>query len=132
MRLNFARGLIALVILWNLQAAVVFLLWPDRYTTDYELFGIPGAAALRGIGLLFVMWNVPYAVALWHPVRHKLSLYEALVMQAIGLAGEVMIYSTLPITFIILRGSIFRFIIFDALGLVLLLTSIWITRESST
>jgi hypothetical protein len=32
MRINLARVLIAIVTLANLQAAIVFLLWPERYT----------------------------------------------------------------------------------------------------
>ena len=61
-----------------------------------------------------VMWNVPNAVALWHPVRHRISLYEALAMQTIGLVWESIIYLSLPDINILLRGSISRFIIFDA------------------
>ena len=132
MRLNLARGFIGLTILWNLQAAFVFLLWPERYTTAFELGGAAGgagAAALRGIGVLFLMWNVPYLVALWHPLRHRISLYEALAMQIIGLLGEGIIYLTIPIIHAALRISVFRFIVFDALGLGLLLLAAWITRE---
>ena len=129
MRLNLARGLIGLVILWNLGAAFVFLLRPELYTGAYELGGQPGAAALRGIGLLFVMWNVPYVVALWHPVRHRTSLYEALAMQTIGLVGEAVIYFSLPTIHMVLRASILRFIAFDGLGLVLLVIAHWITRQ---
>ena len=129
MRLNLARGLIGLTILWNLQAALVFLLWPDRYSAAYELQGTVGAATLRGIGVLFLMWNVPYLVALWHPVRHRISLYEALAMQSIGLVGEGIIYLTIPAIHAALRASVYRFIVFDALGLVLLLVATWITRK---
>lgn len=129
MRLNLARGLIGLVILWNLGVAFVFLLQPEQYTGAYELGGQPGAAALRGIGLLFLMWNVPYLVALWHPVRHRISLYEALAMQTIGLVGETLIYLTLPAIHVALRASILRFIGFDGLGLVLLAVAVWITRK---
>ena len=85
---------------------------------------------LRGLGVLFVMWNVPYAVALWHPVRHRISLYEALAMQTIGLVGESIIYLSLPTIHDLLQGSILRFIGFDALGLVLLAVAAWITRRS--
>ena len=130
MRLNLARGFIGLTILWNLQAALVFLLWPERYTAAFELGGTAGSAALRGIGVLFLMWNVPYLVALWHPVRHRISLYEALAMQTIGLVGEGIIYLTIPIVHAALRISVFRFIVFDALGLGLLLLAAWITREN--
>jgi hypothetical protein len=118
------------VILFNLQAAVVFLLWPERYGPGLELEGAVGDAMLRGLGLLFVMWNVPYAVALWHPIRQRISLYEALAMQTIGLVGEAIIYNSLPITHALLRASILRFIGFDVLGLVLLAVAAWITRRS--
>ena len=66
------------------------------------------------------MWNVPYAVALWHPVRHRVSLYEALAMQAIGLAGESLILLSCLRRCVVARASIGRFILFDAAGLVLL------------
>jgi hypothetical protein len=130
MRLNLARGFIGVVILFNLQAAALFLLWPARFTPGFELGGAVGGAMLRGLGVLFVMWNVPYAVALWHPVRHRISLYEALAMQIIGLAGEAIIYLSLPATHELLRASILRFIGFDALGLVLLAVATWSTRRS--
>ena len=129
MRLNLARGLIGLVILWNLQAALVFLVWPERYAAAFELGGDTGAAALRGIGVLFLMWNVPYLVALWHPVRHRISLYEALAMQTIGLVGEAIIFLALPAIHIALKASVLRFIAFDGLGLVLLAIAIWTTRQ---
>jgi hypothetical protein len=130
MRLNMARSLIGVVISLNLQAAVVFLLWPARFTPGFELGGAVGGAMLRGLGVLFVMWNVPYAVALWHPVCHRISLYEALAMQTIGLVGESLIYLSLPAIHDLLQASILRFIGFDALGLVLLAVAAWITRRS--
>jgi hypothetical protein len=131
MLLNLSRGLIGLVILWNLQVALVFLLWPERYITAFELQGTVGAAMLRGMGVLFVMWNIPYLVALWHPVRHRISLYETLAMQTIGLLGETAIYLGLPAIHFALRASVLRFIAFDAFGLVLLLIAVWITRKES-
>jgi len=130
MRLNLARILIGVVILFNLQAAAVFLLWPERYISGFELRGAVGEAMLRGLGVLFVMWNVPYVVALWHPVRHRISLYEALAMQTIGMVGESIIYLSLPAIHDLLRASIVRFIGFDTLGLVLLAVAAWITRRS--
>jgi hypothetical protein len=129
MRINLARVFIGVVILFNLQAAVVFLLWPDQYITSFELEGAVGGAMLRGLGVLFVMWNVPYVVAMWHPVRQRISLYEALAMQTIGLVGETAIYLSLLAVHDLLRPSIMRFITFDALGLVLLAVTAWITRR---
>jgi hypothetical protein len=129
MSLNLARGLIGIVILWNLQAALVFLLWPGQYTAGFQLEGATGSAMLRGVGVLFVMWNVPYAVAMWHPARYRISLYEALAMQTIGLVGEGAIYLSLPGTYDLLRASIYRFIIFDLVGLTLLLVALFLTRD---
>ncbi len=127
-----SRILIGIVILANLQAAVVFLLYPERYITAFELQGAVGVAMLRGLGVLFVMWNVPYVVALWHPVRHRISLYEALVMQTIGLVGEALIYYSLPAVRDQLQSSIARFIVFDTVGLVFLMVAAWSSRGSQT
>jgi hypothetical protein len=129
MRVNLARGLIGLVILWNLQAAIVFLIWPERYAAGFELQGMASEVLLRGLGVLFLMWNVPYTVALWHPIRHRISLYEALAMQTIALVGESLIYLSLSEAHEIFKASISRFIIFDVLGLILLVLSVLLTRK---
>ena len=128
MRLNLARGMIGLVILWNLQAAFVFLVWPGRYRGVFELQGIASEAMLRSLGVLFVMWNVPYVVALWHPIRHRVSLYESLAMQSIGLIGETAILLSLTAAYALLRATIARFIFFDSLGLILLILALFVTR----
>lgn len=130
MRLNLARGMIGVVILFNLQAALVFLIWPANYVPAFELGGAVGEAMLRGLGILFIMWNVPYAVAMWNPVCYRISLYEALAMQTIGLVGETIILSRLPVVHNLARASISRFIVFDAVGLLLLITATWITKRS--
>lgn len=127
--LLLARLAIALVFLWNVQCAFAFLLWPERFTAGFELSGAPGEAALRGVGVLFLMWNVPYAVGLWHPVRHRISLYEATAMQAIGLLGETLIWQSQPAQSL-LQTSLLRFIAFDGAGLALLLLAIWLVRRS--
>jgi hypothetical protein len=129
MRINLARLFIGMVILFNLQVAFVFLIYPERYIYGFEVEGAVGGAMLRGLGVLFVMWNVPYAVALWNPVRQRISLYEALAMQTIGLVGESIIYFSLPAIHDLLRASLSHFIVFDALGLVLLAVAAWITRR---
>ena len=121
------RILVGLVFLWNVQCAVTFLLWPERYAPSFELTGAVGNAMIQGLGVLFLMWNVPYAVALWHPFRYYISLYEALVMQTIGLLGESAIYLGIPFAHETARGSVIRFILFDAVGLLLLIIAAWIT-----
>ncbi len=102
--LPLARVCIGVVLAWNVQCALAFLIVPAPYASGFELPGPAGDAAVRGIGLLFLMWNVPYAVALWHPVRHRVSLYEALAMQGIGLAGESLILLSLPAVHVAARA----------------------------
>jgi len=130
MKNNLARGLIGAVFLVNLQSALAFLLRPGAYAPAFELGGVAGAAMERGLGVLFLMWNVPYAVALWHPARHRNFVFAALAMQAIGLVGETWIYTSLLATSEILRASILRFIVFDGLGLLALAAAAWLVRKS--
>ncbi len=128
MRLWLGRLLIAAVFIWNVQCALVFLTSPVAYAAGFELSGATGEAMIRGMGVLFLMWNVPYAVALWHPVRFRVALYEALAMQSIGLLGESLVLLTLPPDHLLARASIVRFIVFDTAGLVLLMVAAWLTQ----
>jgi hypothetical protein len=125
MRIWISRLLIGIVTAWNLQAAFIFILSPVRFVTGYELPGVPGEAAVRGVGILFLMWSVPYIAALWDPIRFKLALVLAVVMQLVGLIGESYILSTIPNEHVMLRTSILRFIAFDGMGL-LFLVSAWL------
>ena len=52
-----ARIAVALVFALNVQCAVSFVLWPGAYAGGFELEGVPGAAAGRGLGVAFLMWN---------------------------------------------------------------------------
>jgi hypothetical protein len=115
-----SRLLIAIVTAWNVQAAIVFIASPGSFVHAYELSGAAGEAAVRGIGILFLMWNVPYVFAVIHPIRYRLGLVFAMLMQVVGLLGESYIFFTLPMGHEILQSSILRFILFDGTGLVLL------------
>ena len=129
MRLWLARILIAIVITWNLQAALAFFVSPKAFAPNFELSGAPGAAAVRRIAVLFFMWNVPYLVAAWHPQRHRVALLEALVMQLIGVIGETIILLTIITPgHSLLPTSILRFIIFDGSGLLALALAFWLSR----
>ena len=121
------RILIGFVLLMNLQCSILFLFQPEEFVAGFELVGESGRAYVRGIGLLFLMWNIPYFVAVLDPIKYRISLYEAIVMQSIGLAGETILVLTLPGGHPQLVNTLSRFIIFDGLGLVSLLASAWIT-----
>ena len=115
-----ARIFIFIVLTWNLEAAISFLVSPAPYLAAFELKGLPGEIAVAGTGLLFLMWQVPYVFALVNPMKFKVSLIEALVMQIIGLVGESILLTRITSDHAMLRSSITRFILFDGIGVVLL------------
>jgi hypothetical protein len=129
LRLWAARLLIAIVVAWNLECALTFLISPGLYAPGFELAGIPGEAAVRGTAVLFVMWNIPYVVALWQPHRHRISLWEALAMQVIGVIGESLILWSIPAGHMMLQSSLVRFIGFDAAGVLLLIGAVVLARK---
>jgi len=130
-KLWIGRALIGVVLGWNVACALAFLTQPQHYTPAFGLAGPPADVALRGIGVLFLMWNIPYLVALLQPRRHRLSLYEAVAMQAIGFSGEGLLFLSLPVDYPVLHASIARFMLFDSTGLFFLLLSVWVTREKN-
>jgi hypothetical protein len=132
MRTWSARIIIGIVAGWNLQAAFIFIFSPNRMATSYELSGVPGEAAVRGIGVLFLMWNVPYLFAVQNPIRYQLALYFAMLMQLVGLIGESYIFSTLSRDHVLLKNSISRFVIFDSVGLFLLMFAYFLIKNKVT
>lgn len=119
-----ARFLIGIVLIINLMCAIDFMARPKLYMGGYELSGEVGRAVVVGYGILFFMWQVPYFFAVFDPVKQKISLISAVLMQTIGLVGESLLYRTIPLEHKVLRGSVMRFIIFDGAGLVLLLAAL--------
>jgi hypothetical protein len=121
------RALIGIVVLFNLQCSVVFLISSSVFSPSFELTGIQGALMIRGLGILFLMWTVPYFFALSDPVGRRVSLIEAVIMEGIGLAGESLLLLTLPAGHAILRETAVRFIGFDGGGLILLLAALYLS-----
>ena len=127
-RLLFPRVMILAVLVMNLQCALAFIFNPLAYVGSFELGGEPGRAAVIGIGILFLMWQVPYLIALLHPRKNFRALVEAVLMQAIGLVGEWFLLRSIPLAHAMLRGAILRFVLFDAAGLLLLLIAALFTH----
>lgn len=130
-RLFIARFCVGLVLFINLNCAVQFLLKPEFFGAGFELTGVPGSAMIQGMGLLFIMWNVPYVFALIHPIKNRISMVETLIMQWIGVSGESILMSQLPGSHPNLQGSVHRFILFDGAGFIMLLVAFLITRHIS-
>ncbi len=124
--------LIGIVFFLNIQAGILFYLKPDVYASAYELSGMPGNVAIAGTGLLFLMWNVPYAFALLNPYKYRTSLIQALMMQAMGVVGESLILSRIPLDqHLILRQNIWRFIIFDGVGVLFLILAFYLVWQNN-
>ncbi len=114
------RAAFALVFAWNVLCAVQFICWPLSFTGAYQLEGAGAAAAVQGLGVAFLMWNATYPAFIWDPRRFKALGAVVVVQQAIGLAGELYIASSLGAGQELLSQGIARFVGFDALGLVLM------------
>lgn len=127
-----SRVLIGIVVFFNLDAAFNFMFKPALYSPGFELNGVPGQAIIQGMGVLFLMWNVPYLVAMLNPHRHFTSLVESVIMQAIGVCGESIILLLLQGEHPLIKTSTMRFIEFDSGGLLLLLIALWITWKNRT
>jgi len=115
-----SRILIGVVVFFNLLCAINYLAFPQLYISSYAVSPDTGIPIVRGIGVLFTMWNVPYLFALYNPFRHRLSLYEAILMQLIGITGETWILHSHLGLIEAARTMITRFIYFDSFGLLAL------------
>ncbi len=116
--------MIGLVTFFNLQCAFYFLFRPADYAPGFELSGVPGSAIIQGMGLLFLMWNIPYLFALVNPLKHFVSLIEAVIMQGVGVVGETMLLLALKGEHPLIQASVLRFILFDGAGLILLIIAL--------
>ncbi len=131
-RVRLARVMLLMVLVSNLSAAIPYVVRPADYAAAFELSGVPGQVAVRGFGLLFLMWAVPFVPAILHPVRHRVALACVLAMQVIGLVGESLMLIGLPAGHDALRATGLRFIAFDGAGLILLLLAYRLSRMAAS
>ena len=113
-----ARLVVGTVFFFNVACALAFVAQPDRYAPGFEVSGVPGRVLVRGIGILFLMWNATYPPVLVRPDRNRTLFAVILVQQAIGLTGETWMWATLPAGHAALWTTGLRFIAFDGAGLV--------------
>lgn len=130
-RLWLARLLVAVVFVWNLQCALIFVFDPVSAMGAYQLSGAVGSATLQGVGVAFLMWNATYPAVIVSPNRFRSLFVVVLIQQVIGLVGETWIITHLGPGTEVLVGSILRFIIFDGVGLILLVIAFALTRKKN-
>jgi hypothetical protein len=123
-----ARLAVAIVLAANLSAAVPYVIAPERYAPAFELSGAAGAAMVRGIGVLFLMWCVAYVPVILRPDRRPALFGVILAQQIVGLTGEAWIAAGLPAGHAALAATGLRFMVFDGAGLALLLLAFALAR----
>jgi hypothetical protein len=124
-----ARLLIGLVLLFNITCAFQFLISPQLYSSSFGFLKESGTGVIRGYGILFLMWNIPYLFAFANPIRFQVSLVEAIIMQSIGILGEGWIRTSLPQTAEQTTNMITRFLFFDVFGLIALMSAWFIVKR---
>ena len=85
---------------------------------------------VRTVGICFLMWNATYPPIIAKPDRFRILFGVVIAQQTIGLIGESLLLATLQPGLEVLAGSILRFVVFDAAGLVLLIIAFILTRAS--
>ena len=115
-----ARIAYTAVFVVNMLCALMFVFAPGDYAGAYELSGEVGSAAIQGLGVAFVMWNVTYPLFILNPKKYKVLGAVVLAQQIVGLIGELYIYAFLPAGHSLLASNIIRFVYFDGAGVVLL------------
>lgn len=125
-----ARISFALVFLMNIQCALQFIIDPASFIASYELAGVPGEAAVRGFGILFLMCNVTYPLFIVQPIRFQILGPLIIAQQLIGTVGESFIFLSLDPAHAVLSSAIGRFMAFDIAGLALLCASYLILRNA--
>ena len=123
------RLLVLLVFISNMYCAVMFFLNPGDYTAAFQISGEGAQTAIAGVGVAFAMWNVTYLPIIVFPYKFTMLFGVVVAQQIIGLAGETYLYLGLGPAQAIVASSIMRFIIFDAIGLVLLIIALTLSMR---
>lgn len=117
----------AIVFVWNVQCAVLFVVDPETYARGFgmALSENPYAdaatlSAVMGIGVAFLMWNATYPAFIVAPERFKVLGWVIVAQQLIGLVGELYILSIVSFSNNVCSLAIMRFVLFDAIGLLMM------------
>ena len=125
-----ARIAVGAVFAMNVWCSLGFIVDPGAYAASYELTGVAGQAAVQGLGVAFLMWNVTYPLVIARPSTH-LTLYAVvLAQQVVGLVGETVISLSLPSGHTTLAAALERFIVCDGAGLLVMALAFVLVRRA--
>jgi hypothetical protein len=120
------RLIVGIVFFFNVTCALAFIARPGDYAPSFEVSGLPGEILVRGMGILFLMWNATYPPVLVRPDRQRTLFAVILAQQAIGVVGETAMWVALPPGHPALWATGLRFILFDGAGLVGMGLAFWL------
>lgn len=129
-RIWLTRLIVGTVFFFNVTCALAFIVRPGDYAPAFGIGGVPGKVLVRGMGILFLMWNATYPPVLLQPDRQRTLFAVMLAQQAIGVVGETAMWITLPPGHHALWTTGLRFIAFDGAGLVGLSLGFWLTARA--
>jgi len=128
----FTRIAVGSVFIMNVSCALSFLIQPEKYSPGFEFGGLQGQIMVQAFGILFLMWNATYPPVLLEPKKQMTLFTVILVQQAIGLIGETWLFLNLPPGHPALWNTGMRFILFDALGLLIMAIPYMLLRRRHT
>lgn len=123
------RLVVGVVFFFNVTCALAFIARPGDYAPAFEVSGLPGEVLVRGMGILFLMWNATYPPVLVRPDRQRTLFAVILAQQVIGVVGETAMWAHLPPGHPALWATGLRFILFDGAGLVAMGLAFWRTAR---
>jgi hypothetical protein len=116
-RLQLSRAAVGIVLFLNIQCAVQFLASP-QITRRVLNFQEHGRNSYSRYGNLIPYVECALCFCLNPPVKYRISYFQAVIMQFIGLLGETFLWIVIPSENALIAANISRFIIFDGTGLV--------------
>lgn len=130
-RVWIARIIVLAVFICNMQCAYSFMFHPEDAIEAYQIAGAGAIPVTRSIGISFMLWNVTYPLVIWKPLRFRTLFIIVIIQQALALASEICLMFTLGPEMNLLFDAIFKFIRFDAPGLILMILAYAITRQAA-
>jgi hypothetical protein len=124
-----ARLCIVCVFAWNMSCAISFIIDPSQGTVGYELSGVGAIAAIRGMGVIMLMWNISYIPLIYKPSRFRCMFVVVIIQQLIAVAGDMYVVLFDASSASMLYDSVTRFLMFDIAGIVLLIIAYFLSRK---
>jgi hypothetical protein len=112
-----------------MSCAISFIIDPSQGTMGYELSGVGAIAAIRGMGVIMLMWNVSYIPLIYRPSRFRCLFVVVIIQQLIAVVGDIYVVLFDAPSASILRSSVMQFLAFDIAGIIALTIAYFLSRK---